>query len=68
MMQNITETLMKEIEKRKSQLSNKYKTLFIQSFNHEVRHPINSIQTIADLTIKDIQQNKEIQSNELLEN
>ena len=57
--------LMKELEKRKSQITNKYKTLFIQSFNHEVRHPINSIQTIAELTIQDIQQN-DIQPEKLL--
>ena len=53
--QNVTEMLVKELEKRKSELTNKYKTMFIQSFNHEVRHPINSIQTAASLAIENIE-------------
>ena len=58
LIQNVTEMFLKELEKRKVKLTNKYKTLFIHSFNHEVRHPINNIQTIAALTIKDIEHNR----------
>lgn len=42
--------------------------MFVQSFNHEVRHPINTIQTFTQLLISEIENNQQIELQEVLEN
>ena len=40
-------------------LENKYKMMFIRTFNHEVRHPVGIIHYYASLIKKELKNDKE---------
>ena len=46
--QDFTDVYCSEIQKEQDSLRSKYRTLFIRAFNHEVRHPIHTLQLLTD--------------------
>ena len=42
------------LEKKKNELTREYQAMLIRAFNHEIRHPLNSIQTLSILETNNI--------------
>ena len=45
---DLTQLYLSEINREQNALRNRYRTLFIRAFNHEVRHPIHTVQLLTD--------------------